>query len=296
MARAKTAGRRSRQSATLGVLTALTLVGLRSATAALPEAIDPDAGTVGSPGAGAAGSPSSTPPAASPPVSAPAAPAGDGPASSAPPPPPAGGDAEPAPIAVPDGAPTGPRHRIAFAPRFAYRLGDAGKAITPSAGYGVGGTFDWTYVRPAPEIELTIGVDFGSDRFGTSEQGVSLQAGTATPYASTRLILESTFVLTHTVAFHAGPIRPFLALGAGVGFGDLTSVAPAYKPGTLQDRQLLGRVSVGLDIVVTSIWFATLRADYTAVRRADPLVLETGGELPVFGDLLDINLGLAYRF
>lgn len=267
----------------------------RTAAAALPEAIDPEAPV---PQAGAMGSGASVP--------APAAPesgdgksAADGPASAAPMPVPSSpitGDAEPAPGAMPDGPPLKTRHRIAVAPRFAYRLGDAGRSISPAAGYGVGGTFELTYAYPARQVELALGLDFASDRFATAEEGVTFQSGGATSYGSTRLILESTFVLTHTIAFPAGPVRPFLTVGGGVGFGDLESVAPLYKPGTLQDRQLLGRVAVGIDVVVTRIWFATLRVDYTAVRRTDRLVLAAGGELAVFGDLLDISLGLAYRF
>jgi hypothetical protein len=264
----------------------------RTAAAALPEAIDPEAR---GPEPGAMGSRASVP--------APAAPepgdgksAEDGPASAAPmpvPPPPITGDAEPAPGGFPDGPPLKTRHRIAVAPRFAYRLGDAGRTISPAAGYGVGGTFEWTYAHPARQVELALGLDFASDRFATAEKGITFFA---TSYGSTRLILESTFVLTHTIAFPAGPVRPFLTVGGGVGFGDLESVAPMYKPGSLHDRQLLGRVAVGIDVVVTRIWFATLRVDYTAVRRTDRLVLDAGGELVVFGDLLDINLGLAYRF
>jgi hypothetical protein len=267
----------------------------RTAAAALPEAIDPEARA---PEAGAMGSRASVP--------APAAPepgegksAADGPASAAPMPVPSSpitGDAEPAPGAMPDGPPLKTRHRIAVAPRFAYRLGDAGRTISPAAGYGVGGTFEWTYARPARQVELALGVDFASDRFATAERGVTTQSGNAVPYDSTRLINESTFVLTHTVAFPAGPVRPFLTVGGGIGFGDFESIEVRYRPGSLQDRQLLGRVALGIDVVVTRIWFATLRVDYTAVRRTDRLLVESGGRLAVFGDLLDINLGLAYRF
>ena len=259
----------------------------RAAAAALPAATDPEAS-------------SPLPRPADPPAVAPAAP--EPPNPTAPPaggqaePAPIGGDAEPAPGAVPDGVPSKARHRLAVAPRFAYRLGEAGRAISPAAGYGVGGTYEWTYARASSEVELALGIDFGTDRFATSEQGVSTQSGVATSYGSTRLIIDSTFVLTHTVAFPAGPVRPFLTVGAGIGFGDLDSVAELYRPGTLHDRQLLGRVAAGIDVIVSRIWFATLRADYTAVRRTDPLRLSAGGELPVFGDLLDISVGLAYRF
>ena len=292
-----TVRKKTRRGMVLGALlgSAVAFVGARGATAALPEAIDPAAGSA----VPAAPVPDSAP-------STPSAPPSGGDAEPAPVSSSSGGDAEPAPPSASDPPLSGgfaadspnrqARHRIAVSPRFAYRLGAAGSTISPAAGYGVGGTFEWTYARPAAEIELALGVDFSSDRFATGERGITTQSGTPAPYDSTRVIIESAFVLTHTVAFPVGPVRPFLTLGAGLGFGDLESVAQAYQPGSLRDAQLLGRVSVGFDVVVSRIWFATLRADYTTVRRVDPLVTTGGLTLPVFGDLIDINLGLAYRF
>jgi hypothetical protein len=196
-----------------------------------------------------------------------------------------------------DSLPRTPRHRIAVSARFAYRLGDAGRTIPPAPGYGVAGTYEYSYAQPTPTLELALGVDFSTDRFATAEKGITAtESGATTSYNSTRVILESAFLLTHTVAVRVGPARPFLTLGAGLGIGDLESVDPTYKPGTLRDTQLLGRAAAGIDVVVTRIWRASLRVDYTALRRVDPLLTDAGLSLPVFGDMLEVNLGLVYRF
>ncbi|HEY4395778.1 MAG TPA: hypothetical protein VGP64_17035 [Polyangia bacterium] len=217
-------------------------------------------------------------------------------------PPSGGGDAEPAPLA-PNAHPDegmdsrNGRHRIAISPRFAYRLGDAGHGISPAAGYGIAGTFDFSYARPDELLELTIGVDFSSDRFATGEQGTTTtQNGAATTYASTRVISENDFLLTHTVGFRLGPVRPFFVLGLGLGVGYFDSVAPAYLPGKETDTHLLGRGSVGLDVAVSADWGLTVRADYTAVRDAASFTTQAGQTFTLFGDLLDIDLGAAYRF
>ncbi len=217
-----------------------------------------------------------------------------------------GGDAEPAPpvpgapragggASSDSGAAMG-RHRVAVSARFAYRLGDAGRAVTPAAGYGIVGTYDFAYARPDDVIELAVGVDFSSDRFATGEQGVGTQAGVPASFSSTRVISENNFVLTHTVAFRVAPVRPFFALGVGVGVGYFDSVAPAYRPGYERDTHFLGRASLGLDLQVTEVWGITVRGDYTFVRGATAFMTDGGLALPLFGDVLDVNLGAAYRF
>jgi len=236
-----------------------------------------------------------------PPEAMPAAPSSPAPAS-----PTGGGDAEPAPAepAPAPGAPIVPdtlarsgRHQLAFGARFAYRLGDAGTAIPPAAGYGVVGSYAFTYARVAGVVDLSVGADFSSDRFATEEQGID---GTAM-YSSTRVLSENEFILGQTFALAAGPIRPFATLGVGVGFGSFETVAPQYRvpnsaKGSETDTHLLGRAAAGLDIPVGSGWAVRLRANYTAVRRAAPYVTAAGPILPLFGDLLDIDVQAVYRF
>ena len=47
---------------------------------------------------------------------------------------------------------------------------------------------------------------------------------------------------------------------------------------------------------MTRVWRASLRLDYTAVRLADRIPTVSGTTVPAFVDLLDVNLGLVYRF
>jgi hypothetical protein len=230
-------------------------------------------------------------------------------AAPAPPPEPvAHGDAEPAPPEPPptpaasgapratDTLPHPSRHRVVVAARFAYRLGEAGRAVGPAAGYGVGGGYEFTYATLARTLDLALGVAFSSDRFATSEKGLTTQSGMTIPYDSTRVIQESAFLLTQTAAVRLGPVRPFVSVAVGLGVGDLDSVDPTYAPGTLRDAQLLAGGAAGLDVVIGRVWSATLRAAYTTVHRADPLRTVDGRTLAVFGDQLDVDLGLVYRF
>lgn len=235
-------------------------------------------------------------------------PAAHGDAEPEPPEPAAHGDAEPAPPESPpaspspgvplaaDSLPRPSRHRVVVAGRFAYRLGDAGRAVTPAAGYGVGGGYEFTYATVARVLDLAVGIAFSSDRFATSEKGLTTQSGMTTTYDSTRVIQESAFLLTQTAAVRLGPVRPFVTLGVGLGVGNLDSVDPTYAPGTLRDAQLLAGGAAGLDVVIGRVWCVTLRGAYTTVQRADPLRTRDGRTLRVFGDQLDVDLGLVYRF
>ena len=247
------------------------------------------------------------PEAAPPPPSAPSPPATSG------------GDAEPAPgepaprvpssgaPIVSDSPARGGRHHLAFGARFAYRLGDAGQAISPAAGYGVVGSYDFTYARVADALELAAGVDFSSDRFATSEQGTTTSDGgdgntpVSVSYGSTRVVSENNFIATQTFAFPAGPVRPFATLGVGAGIGSFETVDPRLKrsdqtTGSETDTHFLARGTLGLDVTVAGSWGVRLRGDYTAVRRAAPFVTGIGQTLPLFGDLLDIDVQAVYRF
>jgi len=232
-----------------------------------------------------------------------------------------GGDAEPAPLSpaaepprstsgapvVSDTLARSGRHRVAFGLRFAYRLGDAGQAISPAAGYGIAGSYGFTYARVAEALELSAGVDFSSDRFATGEQGTTMNdsgpmnSSATVNYGSTRVLSENDFILGQTFAFRSGPIRPFVTLGVGVGIGSFETVDPRFTPpqktsGSETDTHLLGRGALGFDIAIGPSWAVCVRGNYTAVRHAAPYASGAGPILPLFGDLLDIDLQAVYRF
>jgi len=247
-------------------------------------------------------------PAPAPPFAPTLAPAPTVAPSAVPPTPPAEpGDAEPAPLEPPpaglppDFAPRTARHRVAVSARFAYRLGSAAEEAGAHAGFGFGGTYEYTYATAASRLELALGTDFSLDRFGSAEQGILAGGGVGRTYDATRVILQNAFLLVHTVAANLGPARPFVTVGAGLGVGNLQTVSPSFTeiPGSsisFHDLQFLARASAGVDVVVTRVWRASLRVDYTAVRLADEIPTVSGTTLPAFVDLLDVNLSLVYRF
>jgi len=216
------------------------------------------------------------------------------------------GDAEPAPPEPPpaglppDFAPRVARHRVAVSARFAYRLGTAAEEAGAHAGFGIGGTYEYTYATAASRLELALGTDFSLDRFGSAEKGTLSEGGVVTTYDATRVILQNAFLLVHTAAAQLGPVRPFLTVGAGLGVGNLQTVSPSFtttpSATSFHDTQFLARASAGVDVVVTRVWRASLRLDYTAVRLADRIPTVYGTTVPAFVDLLDVNLGLVYRF
>jgi hypothetical protein len=228
------------------------------------------------------------------------------------------GDAEPAPLVPPSSAPSGitgehdlgPRHRISLVPRLAFRLGDAGRAVSPARGFGLAGTYEFLYGRIGPVVEAALGLDFAFDRFATGERapcsdqflalqecfGNLIRTGMPGTFASTRVISETSFVLVHTIAARVGRLRPYLTLGAGVGIGFFDSVEPNLQPGSAKDVHVLGRATVGLDVPIWRAWSATVRADYTTVRAVSPFTTNAGETLPLFGDLFDVGIGAAYGF
>jgi hypothetical protein len=120
-------------------------------------------------------------------------------------------------------------------------------------------------------------------------------------YGSTRVVSENNFLLAQTFAVPFGPVRPFATLGVGLGIGSFETVNPQLIPADRTssgetDTHLLGRGTLGADIAVGPAWAVRLRGDYTAVCRAAPFVTGTGQRLPLFGDLLDIDVQAVYRF
>ena len=209
------------------------------------------------------------------------------------------GEAEPAP--PPTNRPfdaadrRAPRRRVALMPRFAYRLGEAGRAVTPAPGYGLAGTIEIAYLRSPVGIEGLLGIDFSYDRFAAGEVGV-VNDGMVRMFGYTRVISETSFILVHTAAVAVGPVRPYFTIGGGLGLGYFDSAAMELRPGSARDAHFLGRASLGMDVTLGRTWSVAIRGDYTAVRGISPFVTSDGRPLALFGDLFGLGAGVAYRF
>jgi hypothetical protein len=149
---------------------------------------------------------------------------------------------------------------------------------------------EFDYFRTPGGAEAALGFDFGFDLFQGHDHRISPAGGT------TPVLSETTFLLVHTGAVHLGLVRPFLSVGGGIGLGYFDSVDPTLQPGTDRQTHLLGRVSLGLDVAVWAQLIATIRADYTAVRGTSSFQTNQGGPVILFGDIVDLGVGIAYRF
>ena len=137
---------------------------------------------------------------------------------------------------------------------------------------------------------------FSYDRFSTGERGVVTVDGTEQSFASTRVLSETSFLLTQAVVLSGGPLRPFLLLGAGLGLGYFDSAARELAPGSASGAHFLARAAVGADLRLRAALNLSVTAGFVTVRGDRPLVTSDGRRLPLFGDLLDLGVGVAYRF
>jgi hypothetical protein len=175
------------------------------------------------------------PPEEPPPVSAPTAP---------PPAPPIPSDEEPPPLR--------PINTIAVYGRVATRpTGPSGDF--PRVGFSLGGTFEHRYAGVSGTFAFGLGVDFFFDHFATGST-------------------QNSFVALQTVSLDRLPVRPWLAVGAGI------AVASDTRP--------VVRGALGLELPFSRANSIAVRADLTHALSGDR----------AFADLLDVGLGLIQHF
>jgi hypothetical protein len=229
------------------------------------------------------------------PTAPPPSPGGAGTTQSLPPPPPSPVP-DPGTPAAPGVAPPRSRFDLAVVPRFAVRLGQPADAVSPALGFALAGTFEIRYAAVAPLLELGLALEFSHHRFATGETGVVIRNGVEETFGSTRVVLETSFLVAQVLAARLGRVRPHLLVGAGIGLGHFDSAAREFAPGTANDTQLIARAAVGVDVALVGAMGLTARSSYTAVRATRRLETETGASLPLFGDLFDVGVGVVYSF
>jgi hypothetical protein len=168
-----------------------------------------------------------------------------------------------APAAPPsDDHPLRPLHAVAVHGRFAYRANDSG-GEAPRGGFSLGGTFERRYADLGNALGLGVGLDFFFDRFSSDGTHISLMP---------RELTQTSFVALQTVALERLPVRPWVAVGAGIAVG--SSVRP------------VARGAAGAELGLTRSTAIAVRADLTHAL-SDP---------GATGDILDVGLGLLERF
>jgi hypothetical protein len=165
-------------------------------------------------------------------------------------PPAAAGPAAPAPVIE---APRRLVDTVAVHGRFAARAGGP-EGSFPREGFSLGGSYDHRYTGVGGVFGLGAGVDFFFDRF----QGGANQ---------------NSFCAMQTVVYERAPIRPWVAVGAGLGVASST--------------RAVVRGALGLELPFSRANSVAVRADLThALSGADP----------AFGDLVDVGVGLVQHF
>ena len=216
------------------------------------------------------------------------------------PPPPAPPPAAPPPAALPPAAlppPPALANGLAVLGRFAYRLGSAGQSLGPAAGFSLGGSFEHRYLAIPDALELGAAVDFFYDRFATGVVGSSMVApGVEQTFAGTRMLSETSFALLQTVAWRAGPLRPFVAAGVGASIAYFSSPELNLRPGSMDAVRPLVRVAAGIDIAVSATAAVVIRADTTHGFTRPTYTTNQLVTYSLLGDLFDVGAGMLVRF
>lgn len=200
------------------------------------------------------------------------------------PPPPPGAQPSAAPV-----LPEDPRLLSAFLGG-SFRLA-ASDLPGPSTGFSIGGAFEYRYRRlGAPEgqpLLLGVGLSFFHDHF---TQGV--------PEASSdRVLTQTAFVLSQTAALPlAAGVTPWLSLGAGLTIGYFSTPETALQPGSISTHQPALAAGAGLDVTIHRDAGVRLRVHFMHTLLRPDFVTDNGGHLDLFGDLLDMDVGVFYRF
>lgn len=198
---------------------------------------------------------------------------------------------------MPEPPPPALRSALGVSLQLAHRLAEGGATLDPFWGFSLAGRYERRLLAAPNGVELGAAVDFSFQRFTSSVVGSTMIApGTEMAFDGTRLITETTFALVPTVAFRAGPVRPFAGAGVGLGVGFFSSPEIELRPGSETAVQPLVRGALGVDVALSATSAITVRADYSHMFTRPHFVTDAGQSYSLFGDLLDVGIGLLLRF
>jgi hypothetical protein len=204
---------------------------------------------------------------------------------------------EPAPVVpVVEEKPLRP-NGLGVAARFAYRRAPEGEALSPAAGFSLGATYQRRYLTLRDRVGLGVAVDLFYDHFAADVQTAEpINGVVASPPDAQRVISQTSFAALQTVALDAGPAVVWVGGGVGVTIASLSTPEVALAPGSLSALQPLARAAVGVELTVAARTALVVRADLTHPFTHPTLTTTKGDTVRPFGELLDVGLGLLYRF
>lgn len=217
--------------------------------------------------------------------------------------------AEPAPAEPPSApvvAPAPPpapvsSNRLSVTAGYARRLGDEGGAVGPRNGFGIGGGYERRIVPLPDDLEVGVGLDFGYQKFQTGVTGAVVNpGGEPGSFSGDRVLSQTSFAATGSLAWRRWRLRPFVQIGAGMTVAYFSTPEMALSPGNLTAVQPLARAAGGLDVAVTPDIAVTLRAAYTHPFTHPTLTTDAASGAPAtysfLGDLFEAGAGVALGF
>jgi hypothetical protein len=176
------------------------------------------------------------------------------------------------------------------------RLGREAQTVGPANGISVGGSYQRRYLTLLGHLELGAGLDFFYDKYQTDVTGsMTVAPGQEQTFSSQRVISQTSFAVTQTAAWRQGRVRPFAQIGVGFTVSYFSTPEIAFRPGTFDAVQPLGRGTVGLDVGITHDIAVSLRAGTTLVF-AHPAYTPGTTSYSFLGDSLDVDLGVVLPF
>ncbi len=217
--------------------------------------------------------------------------------------------AEPAPVETPPSTPSAPivatptppvppapDNAVGVYGGWGRRLGSEAQRVGPANGISVGGSYLRRYLTLLGNLELGAGLDFFYDKYETDVTASTTDAqGQEQTFSAQRIISQTSFALTQTVAWRQGRVRPFAQVGVGFAVSYFSTPEVAFSPGTFDAVQPLGRGTVGLDVGITHDIAISARAGYTLVFT-HPAYMPGNTNYSFLGDSLDVNLGVVLPF
>jgi hypothetical protein len=199
-------------------------------------------------------------------------------------------------IAPAPAAPATPDNAVGVYGGWGRRLGSEAQTVGPANGISVGGTYQRRYLTLLDRLELGAGLDFFYDKYQTDVTGSAMVTpGQEQTFSAERIISQASFTLTQTVAWRQGRVRPFAQVGVGFAIAFFSTPELAFRPGSFDAVQPLGRGTIGLDIGVTHEVGISVRAGYTLVFT-HPAYMPGTTSYSFLGNSLDVDLGVFLPF
>jgi hypothetical protein len=182
-----------------------------------------------------------------------------------------------------------PPFAIGVAVGLSHRLPPAGQDVPPAFGFTLSASAGYRYAVVGERLALEAVVGFNFQRFARSFQSL------APTVSYTRDLSIGDFLLMQSVALLLGPVRPSVAVGAGVSLGHFRSPENAAMPDEERETLAVMQGQAGLDFPIKPEMDVGVRADL-AIPLARPTLTTARGDVRVFGPRLAVRLAFQVRF